>query len=234
MGELARSIIGGRGEEEFCDRAPFEKGWPRGPASVENRTRLRKINNAASACRESRVFPWKNSPLASLPPSRGVIAIGFNRARHRKKERKSVEDDSVLVVWERENSRERCLQIYYSRIVIGREFGWNWYRIRDANFQSGIEHRFSKIDIIFDETLKSLPLSAREFATGFICNRYPICYVNFRVLYYCDFQRYYFSTKRCFIYIYNRICDVNFRKIGEIAMMKSRKCWEFVKKEFHF
>ena len=204
MGELARSIIGGGGEEEFCDRAPFEKGWPRGPASVENRTRLRKINNAASACRESRVFPWKNSPLASLPPSRGVIAIGFNRARHRKKERKSVEDDSVLVVWEGEFERKVFANLLFSNRYRSRIWSklvsnsrckfleWNWTPI----FQDRYYFR-----------RKSLPLSAREFATGFIRNRYPICYVNFRVLYYCDFQRYYFSTKRCFIYIYIYIIE---------------------------
>lgn len=158
MGELARSIIGGGGEEEFCDRAPFEKGWPRGPASVENRTRLRKINNAASACRESRVFPWKNSPLASLPPSRGVIAIGFNRARHRKKERKSVEDDSVLVVWEREFERKVFANLlfsnrYRSRICI--EFAMQIFRVElNTDFP------------------RSILFSTKEFTT--LCER--ICY----------------------------------------------------------
>lgn len=160
MGELARSIIDGGGEEEFCDRAPFEKGWPRGPASVENRTRLRKINNAASACRESRVFPWKNSPLASLPPSRGVIAIGFNRARHRKKERKSVEDDSVLVVREREFERKVFANLLFSLSVenlveIGIEFAMQIFRVElNTDFP------------------RSILFSTKEFTT--LCER--ICY----------------------------------------------------------
>lgn len=57
---LTRSIIG---EKSFVIARRLKRGEG-GPASVENRTRLRKINNAASACRESRVFPeWKNSSI---------------------------------------------------------------------------------------------------------------------------------------------------------------------------
>lgn len=56
---LTRSIIG---EKSFVIARRLKREG--GAASVENRTRLRKINNAASACRESRVFPeWKNSSI---------------------------------------------------------------------------------------------------------------------------------------------------------------------------
>lgn len=45
-----------------------------GAASVENRTRLRKINNAASACPRAEFFPSGKTrrSVASLPP-RGVF-----------------------------------------------------------------------------------------------------------------------------------------------------------------
>lgn len=68
---LTRSIIG---EKSFVIARRLKREG--GAASVENRTRLRKINNAASACRESRVFPeWKNSSIRRFSSFSRCISI---------------------------------------------------------------------------------------------------------------------------------------------------------------
>lgn len=94
---LTRSIIG---EKSFVIARRLKRGEG-GPASVENRTRLRKINNAASACRESRVFPeWKNSSIRRFSSFSRCISI------ERFSERKQ------------KPSRERFLRIYHFRRVM--------------------------------------------------------------------------------------------------------------------
>lgn len=88
---LTRSIIG---EKSFVIARRLKREG--GAASVENRTRLRKINNAASACRESRVFPeWKNSSIRRFSSFSRCISI------ERFSERKQ------------KPSRERFLRIYH-------------------------------------------------------------------------------------------------------------------------
>lgn len=93
---LTRSIIG---EKSFVIARRLKREG--GAASVENRTRLRKINNAASACRESRVFPeWKNSSIRRFSSFSRCISI------ERFSERKQ------------KPSRERFLRIYHFRRVM--------------------------------------------------------------------------------------------------------------------
>lgn len=93
---LTRSIIG---EKSFVIARRLKREG--GAASVENRTRLRKINNAASACRESRVFPeWKNSSIRRFSSFSRCISI------ERFSERKQ------------KSSRERFLRIYHFRRVM--------------------------------------------------------------------------------------------------------------------
>lgn len=96
---LTRSIIG---EKSFVIARRLKREG--GAASVENRTRLRKINNAASACRESRVFPeWKNSSIRRFSSSSRCISIVRSNDFSERKQKPS---------------RERFLRIYHFRRVM--------------------------------------------------------------------------------------------------------------------
>lgn len=100
-----------------------------------------------------------------------------------------------------------CKFIIFDGEIGKKEFGKKFGFVRNWRYKNfGVESKsdFQRSIYYFRRRVYQ---SLWRIWFGFHFNRYPICYVNFRVGYCCDIfkDRYYFSTKCCFICIYNRI-----------------------------